>query len=501
MHLTRITSAKKNGFSKKQLRTRRDPPGQTVAYMKQRSTFLIAVLSLVAFGIGNLAGEHGFRAFYAAVFGQFDDSLITYSGTVSPIALVPDYAKWSTYGGSAQDNTFRQVPSDVLMPLPAYSEVYEKTKTDENGDVYSVGYMGDYATGQQGRGSHPGVDIRVPIGTPVRSIANGIVEAVSNDANGFGMYIVIRHPHMPDPANLSYETVLHSGYAHLSAQLVTVGDTVQKGQLIGYSGKTGDATGPHLHFQIDRDTVVVDGKTATIPWHPFWPFTGADLRQAALSEYKAINAGFHQSIAYRNTVNPVLYTQSNYPVAMNKGPVPIIVASVVHPAALPLQTTLTLAQRSAQRRADRLPLAGGTIKKESIVSTTQSPIALGPAPVVIVQPQSSSAASSASSAPAGGMITGFELQSSARFTSRSWTTVRIRPVDENGNTADTSLIPAKLYLSTTYGSADFQTAFLTPADFSKDGTATFQMLPRGDRTVVVYFPQLGVGLPAMTPVK
>ncbi len=92
---------------------------------------------------------------------------------------------------------------------------------------------------------HNGVDIGVPIGTPVYAAADGTVFRVDNNDRGtsrwkkyqYGKYIMIDHAD-----NL---TTL---YAHLSRQVVKAGDTVKKGQLIGYSGETGYAEGGHVHF-------------------------------------------------------------------------------------------------------------------------------------------------------------------------------------------------------------------------------------------------------------
>ncbi len=478
MHLTSIKSAKKAGFSKKVLRKRKEAPRQTVAYMKQKSSFLIAVISLVAFITGNMVGEHGWYAFWKAALGQYDDSLIAYTGTVPPIAYVPDYSKWSTYGGNSSENTYRQVPLDALIPLPAYNEAHEKSKSDSDGaDVYSVAYMGDYEHGTEGKGSHPGVDIRVPEGTPIRSIANGVVTVVKNDASGFGLLIVIRHPHMPDPANPQYETVLHSVYAHLSSQQVAIGDTVQKGQQIGLSGKTGDASGPHLHFQVDRDTA---------PWHPYWPFSGEDLRQAKLNTYTAINSGFHQQEGYANTVNPVLLTQADYAPAKYKTASPsttIAKNGVVktQTVAVATKTRLSAAQLLAQRKADRLAKRPSTpvtvvasapvVQKQTIVSTTPAQQDLTPAPVIVA-------------APPVKTIATIGIETAQHYTERKWQTVRLTLKDANGQTISGESLSQKIYMRTAYGEADFEPAILSGKNF-KNGVATVQMLPRGRRTVVI----------------
>jgi len=121
--------------------------------------------------------------------------------------------------------------------------------------TYSTVWTGDYASHGEGSGVHSGVDIPVPTGTTVYAVASGtVVQSIDGWNGGWGNNVIIRH----DVPGIG--TVL-SCYAHLSKRLVGNG-FVSKGTPIGLSGSTGDSTGPHLHFQIDRD------KGAT---HPYWP--------------------------------------------------------------------------------------------------------------------------------------------------------------------------------------------------------------------------------------
>lgn len=85
--------------------------------------------------------------------------------------------------------------------------------------------------------AHLGVDYAAPVGTPVRSVGDGVVE-FAGVQGGFGNVVFIRH-------NGSDTTV----YAHLSRIDVRKGQTVTQGQRVGAVGATGWATGPHLHFE------------------------------------------------------------------------------------------------------------------------------------------------------------------------------------------------------------------------------------------------------------
>lgn len=100
-----------------------------------------------------------------------------------------------------------------------------------------------------GSNGHNGLDIGVPIGTPVEAALDGTVLAtgdtdLAHDAAGaqclsFGKWIMLEH-----------DNGLNTMYAHLSVIGVSQGQAVTQGQVIGYSGMTGYATGPHLHFGV-----------------------------------------------------------------------------------------------------------------------------------------------------------------------------------------------------------------------------------------------------------
>jgi hypothetical protein len=490
MKRMRLTSAKKAGFSRKHLRIRKEKKGHNVAYMKQKSSFLVAVFSLTAFVTGNMMGDHGWYAFWKAALGQFDDSLITYTGTVAPVSQVPDYTRWSTYGGNGGENTYRQVPKDLLIPLPPYiqSEQKKDYEHSEAADVYSVGFMGSYETGAEGEGSHIGVDIRVPEGTPVRAMAAGQVERVGEDKGGFGLFIVIRHPHMPDPDAPEYETVLHSTYAHLSAQSVQVGDLVQKGQQIGLTGKTGSATGPHLHFQVDRDTA---------PWFPYWAFSYSEALSAGLNSLQAINKGFHQDRGYEYSVNPLLYVQAQYPAAKFKTE-PNKTITKANSSARTVTTrssraAVTVKDAVAARRAQRVATRGTTVAVASSSSSRSSVAASSSSVPVVVQTQTVATESQTVSHEAAPVLVvpdtanpavTVDLQHAGTFTGRSWMKVRITLLDADGHTASESTLRKDVYLRTAYGEAEFDPPVLSALDFT-NGVAEVKMLPRGRRTVVI----------------
>jgi murein DD-endopeptidase MepM/ murein hydrolase activator NlpD len=98
----------------------------------------------------------------------------------------------------------------------------------------------------EGAGEHPGVDIAVPVHTPVLATAGGMVAAADSDPV-YGHYVVVAH-------GGGIETM----YGHNAVLLVERGERVTRGQPIAYSGNSGRSTAPHLHYEIRRDGRAID---------------------------------------------------------------------------------------------------------------------------------------------------------------------------------------------------------------------------------------------------
>lgn len=96
---------------------------------------------------------------------------------------------------------------------------------------------------------HPGIDIGVPEGTPIRSAATGVVAFTSPEASsgGYGNYTCVDHG-----------GGLSTCYAHQTAFAVSSGQSVSQGDIIGYVGNTGYSTGAHLHFEVRINGEVTD---------------------------------------------------------------------------------------------------------------------------------------------------------------------------------------------------------------------------------------------------
>ena len=102
-----------------------------------------------------------------------------------------------------------------------------------------TGSFGERIDPFNGEGAfHSGVDIASSYGQPVIAPADGIVQFAGFDG-GYGRMVVLSHSHS-----------VTTRYGHLSGFAVVAGQSVHRGDIIGYVGLTGRSTGPHLHYEV-----------------------------------------------------------------------------------------------------------------------------------------------------------------------------------------------------------------------------------------------------------
>ncbi len=106
---------------------------------------------------------------------------------------------------------------------------------------------------------HPGVDFSAPQGTPVYATGGGKVSVIKTNFAGYGNQVIIDH-------GFGYQT----RYAHLQDFNVKLGQTIERGQCVGYVGNTGTSTAPHLHYEVFRDNERVN------PVHYFYQDINAE---------------------------------------------------------------------------------------------------------------------------------------------------------------------------------------------------------------------------------
>lgn len=132
----------------------------------------------------------------------------------------------------------------------------------ENGSISSF-------YGKRRRDFHDGIDIRAPKGTPVHAAKAGEVIYSSNRIRGYGNMIVVKH-----------DDNMATVYAHNRKNLVRIGDRVKDGQVIALVGRTGRATGPHLHFEVRK------GEVPENPLHYLPQLEGREVAHTKLKDDK-----------------------------------------------------------------------------------------------------------------------------------------------------------------------------------------------------------------------
>lgn len=130
----------------------------------------------------------------------------------------------------------------LLKSIPAIQPV----KNEELKQMASgFGYRSDPFT--KIRKFHKGMDFSAKLGTPIYATGDGIVKKADAKVSGFGNHIEINHGY-------GYMTL----YAHLSKYKVRAGQKVKRGDIIGYVGSTGRSEAPHLHYEVHKNSEVVN---------------------------------------------------------------------------------------------------------------------------------------------------------------------------------------------------------------------------------------------------
>jgi murein DD-endopeptidase MepM/ murein hydrolase activator NlpD len=123
---------------------------------------------------------------------------------------------------------------NILSHTPAIQPVSNK---DLSRIASGFGYRIDpvYKTTKM----HPGIDFTAPQGTPIYATADGVIDLAGNSGNGYGNHVIIRHGY-------GYESL----YGHMVRVKARAGQSVKRGEVIGWVGSTGKSTGPHCHYEV-----------------------------------------------------------------------------------------------------------------------------------------------------------------------------------------------------------------------------------------------------------
>ena len=131
---------------------------------------------------------------------------------------------------------------DMLASIPAIQPVSNK---DLSHIASGFGYRIDpiYKTPKM----HTGLDYAAAQGTPIYATANGRIESTNFEEKGYGNHVIINHGY-------GYETL----YGHMVRIIVRRGQTIRRGEVIGWVGNTGKSTGPHCHYEVIRNGEKID---------------------------------------------------------------------------------------------------------------------------------------------------------------------------------------------------------------------------------------------------
>ncbi|MFA5829725.1 MAG: S-layer homology domain-containing protein [Candidatus Gracilibacteria bacterium] len=418
-----------------------------------------------------------------------------YDGLALPILNAPD---WVALTSDQYRVAYPQIPTTKIISLPVYDASVLSTSTAQlswsnaadkairNAKItFSTPYMGDYKLdGLENAGSHLAVDIKVPELTPVYAIGNGVVVKVAFQASGFGNHVVIKHDNFPSFNDANVRTTYYSNYAHMSNVVISEGDVVTKGQLIGYVGHTGLASTPHLHFQIDNDQA---------PWHPYWPFTYQEAAAVGLDFNGAINSGLGKDKALATTVNPMLYVQkylnmTNLPATASSS----ITTTTTSSAATSENSTTTTTSTTTANPTNTTTTAPTTPATTSATTTTtttstqtnsSTPSGTDSGAATTSSNQQSSvtetATTSAASTSPATVASSFKFITDDSFVIGTPKVILLQAVDQNGNLVSNYQPPKGVALSIDLGSATIEKSYFSTSEIL-GGTVKFAVTPTGD---------------------
>lgn len=124
----------------------------------------------------------------------------------------------------------------LLASIPAIQPISNKRlKAFASGFGYRIHPI--YKTSKM----HTGMDFTAAIGTPIYATGDGYVSVSESGGRGYGNHVVLNHGY-------GYQTL----YAHMSRMKVRRGQSVKRGEIIGYVGNTGTSTAPHLHYEVRK---------------------------------------------------------------------------------------------------------------------------------------------------------------------------------------------------------------------------------------------------------
>ena len=157
---------------------------------------------------------------------------------------------FTAYGGSDAAELTQEKADEILAEAVRRAASDQVTADDEAAlsgvDLFTLPVAPPpQVSGYDPENGHPGIDFAAEEGAEVYAVAGGIVTAAAYDVEK-GNYVVLDHGG------------LETEYQHMKSLLVSAGQAVVQGQVLGYVGSTGNSTGPHLHFEARQDSAPAD---------------------------------------------------------------------------------------------------------------------------------------------------------------------------------------------------------------------------------------------------
>lgn len=159
---------------------------------------------------------------------------------------VPDVPPVRTPPSSAAPSEPPSPPSRIPPPEEPQEEPPAECAPGQLSFIWPLNGELSSTFGMRNGRHHDGIDLRNSIGTPIHAAADGVV-IYADRLGGYGLIVILKH-----------EGNLKTVYAHNSRNLVKKGDMVKQGDVIAELGNSGNATGPHLHFEIRCGQKAVD---------------------------------------------------------------------------------------------------------------------------------------------------------------------------------------------------------------------------------------------------
>ena len=186
---------------------------------------------------------------YVGSTGNTTGNACHFEMQVNGTLVEPRY--FTAYGGSDAAELTQEKADEILAEAVRRAASDQVTAADgaalSGVDLFTLPVAPPpQVSGYDPENGHPGIDFAAEEGAEVYAVADGIVTTADYDAEK-GNYVVLDHG-----------GGLETEYQHMKSLLVSAGQSVVQGQVLGYVGSTGNSTGPHLHFEARQDSAPAD---------------------------------------------------------------------------------------------------------------------------------------------------------------------------------------------------------------------------------------------------